>query len=315
MKKKLSVIALVLVVILTAFVSCGESQEPNITEQQQTSADGYETLKGTWYVGAIYYKNKLIDISDNDALSDLYDTTFIAFREDGTFTYSDIYIRDGKYIRKESIGGKETFLLKTERVYTYNLVEGKMVENDIEDGTKTSYLLTVTSADTIEVVEMDPMTGKAKSGESPFVFEPSGEESDYISSNKTEIKTTAQSQTTTKTYPTTERTTAYTTTKSYYSGGSSAGQRNALQSAKNYLSVMPFSYKGLIEQLEYEGYSNSEATYAADNCGADWYEQAEKCAANYLDTMPFSRSDLIAQLEYEGFTHSQAVHGVDVAYN
>lgn len=108
------------------------------------------------------------------------------------------------------------------------------------------------------------------------------------------------------------RTTVYTTAKSYYS---SAGQRNALQSAKNYLATMPFSYKGLIEQLEYEGYSNSEATYAADNCGADWYEQAEKSAELYLQTMPFSRSDLIAQLEYEGFTHSQAVHGVDVAYN
>lgn len=92
------------------------------------------------------------------------------------------------------------------------------------------------------------------------------------------------------------------------------GMRNALKAAKNYLSVMPFSYEGLIEQLEYEGYSHSEAVYGADNCGADWYEQAVKAAKNYLDIMPFSRSGLIEQLEYEGYTHDQAVYGVDKAY-
>ena len=35
-----------------------------------------------------------------------------------------------------------------------------------------------------------------------------------------------------------------------------------------------FSRKGLIEQLEYEGFSNDDATYAVDHCGADWNEQA-----------------------------------------
>lgn len=93
-----------------------------------------------------------------------------------------------------------------------------------------------------------------------------------------------------------------------------SGMKNALKSAKNYLSVMPFSYIGLIEQLEYEGYTESEATYAADNCGADWYEQAVKAAENYLDVMAFSRTGLIEQLEFEGFTHEQAVYGVDQAY-
>lgn len=39
---------------------------------------------------------------------------------------------------------------------------------------------------------------------------------------------------------------------------------------------MPFSYTGLIEQLEYEQYSHDDAVYAADNCGADWNEQAAK---------------------------------------
>lgn len=88
-------------------------------------------------------------------------------------------------------------------------------------------------------------------------------------------------------------------------------EENALKKAKSYLDLMPFSYSGLIEQLEYEGFTHSEAVYGADNCGADWYEQAVKKAADYLDLMAFSRSGLIEQLEYEGYTHEQAVYGVE----
>lgn len=89
------------------------------------------------------------------------------------------------------------------------------------------------------------------------------------------------------------------------------GQSNALDSAKSYLSFMAFSYKGLIEQLEYEQFSHEDAVYAADHCGADWNEQAALSAKNYLDLMSFSRDGLIEQLEYEGFTHDQAVYGVE----
>ena len=69
---------------------------------------------------------------------------------------------------------------------------------------------------------------------------------------------------------------------------------------------MAFSYSGLIEQLKYEGYSDSEAKYAADHCGADWKEQAVKAAKQYLDIMSFSRQSLIEQLEFEGYTYDQA---------
>lgn len=86
-------------------------------------------------------------------------------------------------------------------------------------------------------------------------------------------------------------------------------QENALKSAKRYLEVMPFSHKGLIEQLEYEQYSTEAATWAVNNCGADWNEQAAKSAKRYLEIMPFSRQELIEQLEYEGFTNEQAVYG------
>lgn len=89
------------------------------------------------------------------------------------------------------------------------------------------------------------------------------------------------------------------------------GEKNALKTAKNYLEIMAFSYEGLVKQLEYEKYSHEESIYAADNCGADWNEQAYKCAKNYLDLMAFSKDGLIEQLEYDGFTHEQAVYGVE----
>ena len=92
------------------------------------------------------------------------------------------------------------------------------------------------------------------------------------------------------------------------------GERNALAKAHDYLEFMAFSYSGLIDQLEYEGFSTAEATYAVDNCGADWNEQAVKKAREYLDFMSFSRSGLIEQLEFEGFTRSQAEYGVDAVY-
>lgn len=89
------------------------------------------------------------------------------------------------------------------------------------------------------------------------------------------------------------------------------GMKNALSSAENYLRFMAFSRTGLINQLKFDQYSDSEAEYAADNCGADWYEQAEKSAKNYLDFMSFSRGGLIDQLMFDGFTRDQAEHGAD----
>lgn len=94
----------------------------------------------------------------------------------------------------------------------------------------------------------------------------------------------------------------------------SEGKKNALAQANSYLNAMAFSYTGLREQLEYEGYSTEEATYAVDNCGAHWSEQAVRKAEEYLNSMSFSKSGLIEQLEYEGFTHDQAVYGANQAY-
>ena len=88
-------------------------------------------------------------------------------------------------------------------------------------------------------------------------------------------------------------------------------QANALRSAASYLDFTHFSHSGLVDQLEFEGYSTEDATFAADHCGADWNEQAAGKAQDYLDFMGFSRQGLIDQLMFEGFTYEQAVYGVD----
>ena len=86
-------------------------------------------------------------------------------------------------------------------------------------------------------------------------------------------------------------------------------ERQAVGMAKDYLKYMGFSRKGLIEQLQYEGFSKKNATYGVDHAKANWNHQAVRVAKSYLAYMHFSRSGLIEQLQYEGFTHSQAVYG------
>jgi hypothetical protein len=88
------------------------------------------------------------------------------------------------------------------------------------------------------------------------------------------------------------------------------GQQQAIAQAESYLDFSAFSRTGLIEQLEYEGFSKEDATFAVDNITVDWNEQAAASAESYLEFTSFSRSGLIDQLLYEGFTPEQAEFGV-----
>lgn len=88
-------------------------------------------------------------------------------------------------------------------------------------------------------------------------------------------------------------------------------QENARKSAESYLEFSAFSREGLIQQLEFEGYSTKDAVYAVRVLHPDWMEQAAKSAQQYLDTSSFSRSGLTEQLQFEGFTEQQAVYGVN----
>ena len=85
----------------------------------------------------------------------------------------------------------------------------------------------------------------------------------------------------------------------------------ALEDAQSYISYFAMSRETLISQLVYDGFSAEEAAAAADNCGADWNEQAVKSAQSYLDTMEFTYEELVDQLEYDKFTPEQAKYGAD----
>jgi len=86
-------------------------------------------------------------------------------------------------------------------------------------------------------------------------------------------------------------------------------QQNAVGSAESYLRFSNFSRQGLIEQLEYEGFSVADATYAVDTVTVDWSAQAVGSAESYLDFSTFSCQGLIDQLVYEGFSQGQAQYG------
>lgn len=88
-------------------------------------------------------------------------------------------------------------------------------------------------------------------------------------------------------------------------------QKNAIQTADKYIKYSAFSKSGLVEQLEYEGYSNEDATFAVENVEVDWREQAVIQAKNYLDYSAFSRSGLIDQLLYEGHSQEDANYAVN----
>ena len=85
----------------------------------------------------------------------------------------------------------------------------------------------------------------------------------------------------------------------------------AVNAAKDYLSSGSFSKKGLINQLEHDGFSHDQAIFAADNCGANWFINAKEEVKTYLSNSGYSRSGLIEQLMYDGYTKEEAESAVD----
>ena len=79
---------------------------------------------------------------------------------------------------------------------------------------------------------------------------------------------------------------------------------------RSYLALTGFSRTGLIGQLEFEGFSTEDATFGADNAGADWNAEAAEKAKSYLDMTSFSRDGLYDQLAFEGFTDPEIQYGL-----
>lgn len=83
----------------------------------------------------------------------------------------------------------------------------------------------------------------------------------------------------------------------------------ALQEALQFVEYSNVSYAGLIEVLEFVGYSHEEAVYAADNCNADWNHEAAECAEGFTKVENFSKERLIELLMSDGYTGEQAEYG------
>ncbi|KAF1021874.1 MAG: hypothetical protein GAK30_01563 [Paracidovorax wautersii] len=98
-----------------------------------------------------------------------------------------------------------------------------------------------------------------------------------------------------------------------------AQQKNAVRSAKQYLSFSGFSRAGLIQQLSSDagdGYKVADATAAVDSLTVDWNQQAVRSAKQYLSFQGFSCKGLIKQLSASAgdkYTASEATYGAKQA--
>jgi hypothetical protein len=96
-------------------------------------------------------------------------------------------------------------------------------------------------------------------------------------------------------------------------------QKNAVRSAKQYLSMTGFSRAGLINQLSSsagEGYDIADATVAVDSLDVDWNANAVRSAKQYLRMTGFSCKGLIQQLSSSAgdkYTESEATFGAQQA--
>ena len=94
-------------------------------------------LDGSWSVGAITYKNKIVDVHDVESVEDLYDTTFLWFDEDGSFGYMNLYNYSGSCVPFK----ENSYMLKVESMYRFTSENGGFGKEDIEMEKAHTYLI------------------------------------------------------------------------------------------------------------------------------------------------------------------------------
>lgn len=185
MKRIFRMIAVLLILVL-AFSGCAKDAEPENTPEP---VEGYDVLGGQyWEVGAIYYRNKIVDIHDNAGLEDLYDGFYLLFGATGQFMYYGIFPQQGSYQKYEAYDDYDSYLLTVEKTLKYDSEKKEFVEDEQRSDSATGfYLLTVLDEETLEFVPFDPITGNAKANEDPVYYVKSLEQSPFIADNKTEL--------------------------------------------------------------------------------------------------------------------------------
>lgn len=277
----------------------GLSENLNETTASEKNVTSDDSIVGTWYPEAVYMDEKLYLIDDNSSLKDLYDTYWINVDADGTFSYQNgPFTQHGDWQKTELKDYEHAFLFTNIKIERLTSKDGEITSNQTESSKE--YIAAILKQDNNCMVVVDK--GKTEGETSLLIFVKEGQTSPFLQSGKTADESVNDSNRK-------EDTSTVSTDNTHVSG--TATQQAALSTALSYLRYSSFSYDGLIDQLEYEGYSYSDAVYAVDNCGADWNEQALKSAESYLKYSSFSYNGLVGQLEYEGFSHSQAVYAVD----
>lgn len=160
--------------------SNSEETEEDIFEET-LSADGFEILGGLWEVGGLYYNNNVVDIHDNSALNDLYNSVYLTFKRNGNFTYINGFIYGGEYLRSTS--NKDTYILTiNEKEY---LKDNNIVKENVSK--KLKYLVTIIDENTFRFSEYDSITGEEKAKENPLIFTKKDKINSFINSNKIEL--------------------------------------------------------------------------------------------------------------------------------
>ena len=170
----------------SAFPASGGS---SAASGQAITDDDIRSMTGTWIVGGIYYRGSLIDVHDEEALEDLYDSTMLTLNDDGSFVYLRLFGDRGSWSRK-SIDNDEQFILKSESSFKLSMSKGSFVEEEVESSKK-SYLLDRLDENTASFVEYDESKGEAVGDKDPLVFVKQGSESAYIAQHKTPLSTNA----------------------------------------------------------------------------------------------------------------------------
>lgn len=255
--------------------------------QSSAAAEGYDTLGGTWEVGGIYYRNKIIDIHDNDTLEGMYDSTILEFREDGTFTYMMPLIFKGDYTKSTSAEDDSFILTLTTKV---NIEGDKMVEEPYDRDTK--YIITLIDEKTFSFSGYDPVTGKAKANDDPLVFvkqSTDNTDNDFIDENKKEIsiKIPYNSNNNEKTTPNT------------ISQGSSYGQNSYEGILNTYTRKMNDALPGLISAYRSEASGVSDINRLAEICNDKISKLAEICneGVSEMAELMYSRGDAYGTYE------------------
>ena len=342
--------------------SCGSKNVESKNEIKETPETEIETfvnedLKnkspfvGFWMANAVIYEGKMIYLSENESLADLYDTDWITISDDYTFSIQNhVFTHNGTWSEVETDEYEHVCYLSHTNTIRYSIDDDGNIEEikspcnekelaillDYDGGSlvlgevgkeldKIVVLYTKSNGnDNNESISSKPSFNN-KYGTSTTICAYKGC-NNYIASSGDTNCCEIHSNMCLKCDKYIDSDAMYcmdclsgvTDNNSSNISGShnsiTRGEENALKRAKEYLNYQAFSYRGLIEQLEFEGFTNSEATYAVDNCGADWYEQAVLKAEEYLEYSSFSRSGLIEQLEFEGFTSDQAEYAVNQVY-